>query len=71
MSFPTGITGSAILRPFLNRETGQDLTEYALMLAFVVLGATGIFLVNGNSLYSIWVTANGIVNQAAAQTHAS
>ena len=52
-------------------DQGQDLTEYSLLLAFVVLGAAAIFLVNGQSLYSVWVSTNGIVNQAARQTHAS
>ena len=46
-------------------DEGQDLTEYALLLAFVVLGASGIFVVNGRSLVTIWTAANAIVNQAA------
>ena len=52
-------------------EQGQDITEYSLLLAFVVLTAAGIFFTNGTALQSIWVTANGLVNQAAVQAHAS
>ena len=52
-------------------EQGQDLTEYALLLAFVVLGAVAIFMVNVTSMSSISVTANEIVNQAAAQANGS
>ena len=48
-------------------DEGQDLTEYALLLAFVVLGASGIFVVNGRSLVTIWTAANAIVNQAASR----
>ena len=63
------------MRHFVRRfwiiEQGQDITEYSLLLAFVVLAATGIFTVNAASLTSIWVTANGIVNQAASRSHGS
>ena len=52
-------------------EQGQDLTEYGLLLAFVVLAAAGIFLVNGNSLTGIWVSANNTVSQANSAAHAS
>jgi Flp pilus assembly pilin Flp len=53
------------------QEQGQDVTEYSLLLAFVVLAAAGIFLVNMNSVTGIWVSANTLVNQAAATAHAS
>ena len=52
-------------------EQGQDLTEYSLLLAFVVLTAAGIFLANGTSLQGIWLSTNTLVNKAAAQSHAS
>ncbi len=56
---------------FWSAEHGQDITEYSLLLAFVVLAAAGIFMVNGASLNSIWVSANTVVNQAAIKAHAS
>jgi Flp pilus assembly pilin Flp len=56
---------------FLSAEQGQDLTEYSLLLAFVVLTAAGIFLANGTSLQGIWLSTNTLVNQAATKAHAS
>jgi Flp pilus assembly pilin Flp len=57
-----------LARTFWTIEQGQDLTEYSLMLAFVVLAAAGIFTVNGASLANIWTSANLIVNQAASRS---
>jgi Flp pilus assembly pilin Flp len=52
-------------------EHGQDLTEYALILAFVILAAAGIFLVSGSSVVTIWSVSNDIITAAAKQAHAS
>jgi Flp pilus assembly pilin Flp len=60
-----------LVQRFLSAEQGQDLTEYSLLLAFVVLAAAGIFLVDGISLNSVWISANNVVNRAAIQSHAS
>jgi Flp pilus assembly pilin Flp len=56
---------------FWIHEEGQDITEYSLLLAFVVLSAAGIFLANMNSVTGIWVSTNTLVNQAASAAHAS
>ena len=56
---------------FWSAEQGQDLTEYSLLLAFVVLVAAAIFMANGTSLQSIWLSTNTLVNQAAVKAHAS
>jgi len=53
---------------FWRDEQGQDLTEYGLLLAFVVLAATGIFLVNAQSIHGIWVATNDVINQAASRS---
>ncbi len=53
---------------WMNQE-GQDLTEYALILAFVVLAAAGIFLVGGSSIVTIWSVSNTIVTNGAAVAH--
>jgi Flp pilus assembly pilin Flp len=50
-------------------QQGQDLTEYALMLAFVVLAAAGLFLVSTTSVVTIWSVSNNIVTAAAQQAH--
>ena len=60
-----------LARSFWTSEQGQDLTEYALLLAFVVLGAVAMFIVNVSSLTTIWGQADSIVNQAAAQSKGS
>jgi Flp pilus assembly pilin Flp len=52
-------------------QQGQDLTEYALILAFVVLAAAGLFSVSGTSVITIWSASNDIVTAAAQQAHAS
>jgi Flp pilus assembly pilin Flp len=39
-------------------EDGQDLTEYALMLAFVVVAGAAIFAVSGASIMGIWTKSN-------------
>ena len=59
------------LQRFWNEVDGQDLTEYSLLLAFVVLASVGIFYVNAGSLVTIWRTSDYIVNQAASRSHAS
>ena len=56
---------------FCTDQHGQDLTEYALILAFVVLAAAGLFLVSGKSVITIWSVSNTIVTNAAQQAHAS
>ena len=49
---------------FLSDERGQDLTEYALLLAFVVIAAAGLFLVNSQSLLGIWTSSNQLISTA-------
>lgn len=52
-------------RSFLVRDQGQDLTEYALLLAFVCLASSALFLGAESSINTIWTTANTVVNNAA------
>jgi Flp pilus assembly pilin Flp len=49
---------------FWRDESGQDLTEYSLLLAFVCLGSAGIFLVQGNSIAGIWTFGNSLISNA-------
>ena len=56
-----------LIQRFCIDQQGQDLTEYALMLAFVVLAAASLFLVSSTSIVTIWSVSNNIVT-AAAQT---
>lgn len=50
---------------------GQDLTEYALLLAFVVLAAGGLFIGAGGSIESIWGYSSTTLGCAASAMRAS
>jgi Flp pilus assembly pilin Flp len=43
---------------FFRDETGQDLIEYSLLIAFVALAGAAMFIGMGVSVNSIWSTAN-------------
>jgi len=55
----------SFMQKFRHDESGQDLIEYTLLLAFVALASASLFLGAGNSVSGIWggassqlVTAN-------------
>jgi Flp pilus assembly pilin Flp len=54
---------------FLADESGQDLIEYTLLMAFVALASAALFLGAGGSIAGIWTTTNSQL--AAANTQAS
>ena len=54
---------------FLKDESGQDLIEYTLLMAFVALASAAIFINAGNSLSGIWSSAN--TQLATANSNAS
>ncbi len=39
---------------FLRDESGQDLVEYTLLMAFVVVVSVALFLYNSDSVAGIW-----------------
>jgi len=43
---------------FFECEQGQDMVEYALMLAFVCLVGAAMFIGMGNSTRGIWTNVN-------------
>lgn len=43
---------------FLKNESGQDLVEYTLLLAFVALASAALFIGTGGSINGIWSKAN-------------
>ena len=57
------------LKGFVRDESGQDLIEYTLLLAFVALASAALFIGAGGSVQGIWTTTNGQL--AAANTSAS
>ena len=46
---------------FIKNEAGQDLTEYALLLAFVVIASAALLLTSTDSLLGIWTATNDIL----------
>jgi Flp pilus assembly pilin Flp len=49
---------------FVRDEQGQDLIEYTLLLAFVCLASAALFISAGDSLKSIWNSANQTISNA-------
>ena len=47
-----------ILGRFFSDETGQDLIEYSLLIAFVALAGAATFISMSGSVNSIWSAAN-------------
>jgi Flp pilus assembly pilin Flp len=58
-----------LLKSFLADESGQDLIEYSLLMAFVALASAALFLGAGGSISGIWSTSNSQL--VAANTQAS
>jgi Flp pilus assembly pilin Flp len=54
---------------FLADESGQDLIEYTLLMAFVALASAALFLGAGGSISGIWSSSNSQL--VAANTSAS
>jgi Flp pilus assembly pilin Flp len=50
---------------FCTGDTGQDLIEYTLLIAFVALASAALFLGAGGSLSSIWNATNTELTNAA------
>ncbi len=58
-----------LLKNFLADESGQDLIEYSLLMAFVALASAALFIGAGGSIQGIWSTSNSQL--VAANTQAS
>lgn len=52
-----------------NDESGQDLIEYTLLMAFVALASAALFIGAGGSIQGIWSVTNSQL--AAANSQAS
>ena len=61
----------SLMSTFWYDESGQDLIEYALLLAFVALAAAAIFIQAGQTLAGIWSTTNLVLENANAAASAS
>ncbi len=54
------------LQFFLTDETGQDLIEYTLLMAFVALASAALFIGAGGSIQGIWTATNSQLSAANA-----
>ena len=52
---------------FVQEESGQDMIEYVLILGFVCVGAAAIVTSVGDSIGSIFSTANEHLSNAAVK----
>jgi Flp pilus assembly pilin Flp len=59
------------LKRFIHEEQGQDLIEYTLLLAFVVLASAALFINAGGSIKAIWTQSNTILSQANSSASGS
>jgi Flp pilus assembly pilin Flp len=50
---------------FLREESGQDLIEYTLLMAFIALASAAIFISAGGSVATIWTSASSNLSSAA------
>lgn len=57
-----------MLYEFWHDETGQDLGEYTLWMAFVALTSAALFISSSASVSSIWNTTNTQLSNAARAT---
>jgi len=54
-----------LFKRFVQDESGQDLIEYTLLLAFVALASASLFLSAGNSISGIWNAGSTQLSNAA------
>jgi Flp pilus assembly pilin Flp len=59
----------AFMQRFWQEESGQDLIEYTLLMAFVALASASLFISAGGSVAGIWGAAN--TQLVSANTSAS
>jgi len=55
-----------LLKSFYNDESGQDLIEYTLLMAFVALASAALFIGAGKSVQGIWTATNSQLSAANA-----
>lgn len=55
-----------VIPKFMREEQGQDLIEYTLLLAFVVLASAALFISAGASIKGIWTQSSSTLSQACS-----
>ena len=56
----------SLLKQFVHDDSGQDLIEYTLLLAFVGMASAMIFIGTGKSVQGIWTATNNQLSAANA-----
>jgi Flp pilus assembly pilin Flp len=56
-----------LFKNFFTEDSGQDLIEYSLLMAFVALASAALFLGAGGSISGIWSTSNSQLVAANSQ----
>lgn len=56
---------SILYKQFNKEECGQDYSEYALMLAFVTMFASALFLLTVNDIDKIWAVFTSYLSLAS------
>lgn len=54
----------SFIQKFWNDESGQDLIEYTLLMAFVALASASLFIGAGTSVSGIWGSASNQLSSA-------
>jgi Flp pilus assembly pilin Flp len=49
---------------FLEDESGQDLIEYTLLVAFIAVASAATYLSGGSSVSAIWADTSGQLSTA-------
>ena len=62
---------TSVWKSFWQNQSGQDMVEYSLLMAFVCLASAALFISVGKSVASIWSTANTSLSQAYSAANAS
>ncbi len=52
------------MKNFFRDDSGQDLIEYTLLLAFVALASAALFIGAGGSVQGIWTQTNNQLTSA-------
>ncbi|HEV2199956.1 MAG TPA: hypothetical protein VGR73_09045 [Bryobacteraceae bacterium] len=63
--------GGELAIRFWTNEQAQDITEYTLLLSFVVIVTAALLVINGSSISGIWGDAQGILGVAYVQANGS
>ena len=57
---------TSILKSFWQEEDGQDMVEYALLLAFIALAGVAVLSTVRTNIKTIWTNINSTIANAAS-----